>query len=110
MDVTPFDSFDDMMEQLRKDSEAADARVLPWQEAIKPGDYFRRPTDYGFNIYGEVLKEDEPRESQLRHYRFCKCYSVACVDGEMGDVHVSTIEKLLSQVEFDDARRVGWQP
>lgn len=96
MSVQSFDSFDEMMEQMRRDQEAADARVQPWQAEVKTGDYFQRPSGYDFSIYGEVLPEEEPRDPNLRHYRFCKCYSIACVQGEMGDVHISTIERLLS--------------
>lgn len=110
MSVQSFDSFDEMMEQMRRDQEAADSRVMPWQADIKPGDYFRKPSGHEFSIYGEVLPEDESREPALRHYRFCKCYSIACVRGEMGDVHVSTIEALLTRDEFEDARRRAWNP
>ncbi|MDX2199629.1 MAG: hypothetical protein SF069_11745 [Phycisphaerae bacterium] len=110
MSITPFDSFDDMMEQMRRDQDAADRRVQPWQSAIKPGDYFRRESGYGFPIYGEVLAEEEEREKALRHYRFCRCYSVACAGGELGDVHVSTIERLLRKPEFDAAHGRGWFP
>ena len=60
-----FDTFDDMMERLQEQMKAADAGVKPWQAAITTGDYFRRWCEYGFNIYGEVLKEDEPRDDLL---------------------------------------------
>lgn len=89
---------------------AADARVQPWQAKIKPGDYFSRQSGYGFDIYGEVLPDPEPREEHLRHYRFCLCYSVACVDGEMGDVHVSAIDRLISQLDFEIAQKRRWEP
>lgn len=108
MDVQLFDSFDDAMERLRSDMEAADARVQPWQAAIKAGDYYRQPTDYGFPIYGEILNEDEPREPECRHYRLARAYSVARPEGEMGDVHVSSIEALLSREAFEAMRRRGW--
>ncbi len=110
MSITPFESFDEMMEQMRRDQEAADARVQPWQATIKPGDYFRKPSGYDFPTYGEILKDEQRRDPALRHYRFCKAYSIACPDGEMGDVHISTIECLLSRAEFEDARRRGWYP
>lgn len=110
MAVQSFDSFDEMMEQMRRDQEAADARVEQWQTEIKAGDYFRKPSGYGFPIYGEVLPDEEKREPALRYYLFCQCYSIACVRGEMGDVHASTIERLLSRQEFDDARKRGWSP
>ena len=110
MSITPFDSFDEMMERMRRDQEAADARVVPWQAALKPGDYFRKPSGYDFSIYGEILPDEQSREKELQHYRFCKAYSIACPQGEMGDVHVSTIERLLTRTEFEDARQRNWYP
>jgi hypothetical protein len=110
MNIEPFDSFDDMMAYLRKQMDAADSAVQPWQEQIKAGDYFSRASGHGFNIYGEVLPDEGPRERHVRHYRFCQCYSIACPDGEMGDVHVSTIEQLLSREDFEKARERRWQP
>ncbi len=108
MEFEAFDSLEDMMARLNEQIERADAHVQPWQAKIKPGDYFRRSSGYGFDIYGEVLPEEEPREPRLRHYRFCQCYSVACPEGEMGDVHVSTIETLLTKSEFSTAQEQGW--
>jgi len=50
-------------------------------------------------IYGEVLEcYDDP---WLKHYRFCRCYSAACPRGELGDVHVSVIERFISREEFE---------
>lgn len=110
MEIESFDSFDDMMRRLQEQMKAADARVEPWQAAIKPDDYFFRNSGYGFPIYGQVLKEDEPREPHVRHYRLCNCYSMACIEGEMGDVHVSSIERIISEAEFEEARSQGWNP
>lgn len=104
MDVESFDLLDDMFRRMADMQRQADGRVQPWQAAIKQGDYFSRDSGYGFDIYGEVLKQ--PRRAKgLEHYRFCKCYSVACAEGEMGDVHVSTIERLLQREQFEQARR-----
>ncbi len=108
MEFEAFDSFEEMMARLNEQILRADAEVENWQARIKPGDYFRRSSGYGFDIYGEVLQEEEPRELRLRPYRFCNCYSVACPEGEMGDVHVSTIEVLLSKAEFEEAQEQGW--
>ena len=110
MTVEGFDSFEEMMDSMRRDQNAAETRVQSWQAAIQPGDYFRSPSGYGFSVYGEVLPEEEPREPDLIHYRFCKCYSIACARGEIGDVHVSTIERLLTQDEFKAAEAREWQP
>ena len=108
MEIEYCDSFDDMMTRLQEAMKAADARVKPWQASITSGNYFLQQTEYGFHIYGVVLKEDTQRESHLQHYRLCKCYSVACPEGEVGDVHVSSIEQILSEAEFGEARENGW--
>ena len=110
MEVEFFDSFEDMQKRLQQQMKAADARVQPWQAKIKPGDYILRETEYGFPIYGHVLEQYGPDQPHLRHYRFCKCYSVACPEGEVGDVHVSTIEQILSEAEFEEAKKQGWNP
>ncbi|MFW6106831.1 MAG: hypothetical protein ACOC8H_01585 [bacterium] len=99
--VEVFDTAEDAwaaMEQARK---AADARVRPWQADARPGDCFVHSGE-GLVIYGEVLEcYDDPR---LKHYRFCRCYSAACPRGELGDVHVSVIERFISREEFEQAR------
>lgn len=80
--------------------QAADERVQEWQKAIKKGDYFWQETEYEFSIYGEVLENDY--EGELQHYRFCKCYSSACPEGEIGDVHLSVISGILTREEFEE--------
>ena len=107
-EIQSFDSLDDAMNRLRRQMVAADAQVLPWQVRIKPNDYFRRESGFDFLIYGHVLEEEEPREPGLEHYRLCRCYSVACPEGELGDVHVSTIDQLISKGTFDQARSRRW--
>jgi hypothetical protein len=107
MPIFEFDRYEDMMEALWRDREAADSKVQPWQEKIKGGQYFVRRVD-GIPIYGEVLKERK-RPKHLKNYRFVECYSVILPEGEKGDIHVSTIEKILTRQEFDDARGRGWR-
>ena len=109
MEVEFFDSFEDMQKRLQEQMRIADSHAGPWQIQIKPGDYFQRDSGYGFPIYGEVLQEDEPREAHVQHYRLCRCYSVVCVEGEVGDVHVSTIEQILTEAEFEEAKEHGWR-
>ena len=87
------------MEAERKAREAADSRTQEWQKQIKVGDCFVSPTSYGFNIYGVVLKGYN--QEHLRNYRYCNCYSVACPQGERGDVHVSTIGALIDRETFE---------
>ena len=110
MEFEAFDSFEDMQKRLQEQMKAADARVQPWQTEIKPTDYFLRQGGYGFPIYGNVLEQYGPDQPDLKHYRFCKCYSIACPEGELGDVHVCTIEQIISEAAFEDARQQGWNP
>lgn len=107
MVFSAFDNLDDMFRQMRQDQDAADESVLDWQAAIRPGDYVTRPGP-GFPIYSEILADPEPRDRGLEHYRFTRSYSVACPAGELGDLHVSTIEKIISKEEFATAQRRNW--
>lgn len=109
--VDSFESLDDMMQVLRESMETADKHILPWQALIQPGEYFQQSTRIGFRIYGEILKdpEDFQRDEFTENYRLCKAYSVACLYGEMGDVHVSSIERIISKEEFKAAELRGWQ-
>lgn len=120
-----FNSLDEMLVYIRECSESADMRVEPWQEAVKPGDYFVRSSE-GFTIYGKILDpvqseidagagEDEvDYQRQLRdaphmkHYRFTKSYSDLCPEGELGDVHVCTLTAIISEAMFNDAKKRGW--
>lgn len=101
MNITFYDSTEEMLDDLSKAMQAADEKAQEWQKAIKKGDCFWQETEYGFNVYGKVLK-NAYREKHLRNYRFCKCYSEACPEGEMGDVHVSVISGILSREEFEE--------
>lgn len=102
MEFEAFASFDEMMARLQEKMNAADDRVKPWQSEVKKGDHFKRDRGYGFLIYGVVL--DTYKEKHLRHYRFCECHSIACEYGERGDVHVNTIDELISKEGIEQAR------
>lgn len=108
MEVEFFDSLEEAQARLRQAMEAADARVRRWQAAVKVGDCFIADGgEEDLVVFGEVLEGyAEPR---LRHYRFCRCFSVACPEGELGDVHVSTILAVVSRAFFDEMRQAGWQ-
>ncbi len=98
-----FDSVEEMFEAETKAREAADARVKDWQAKIKVGDCFRQETDYAFDIYGEVLEEHN--SEQLKHYRLCYCFSIACPEGEKGDVHMSQITEVISREKYEATKR-----
>jgi hypothetical protein len=101
MNITFYENTEEMLDALTDAMESADEKVQEWQKAIKKGDCFWQDTEYGFQIYGEVLK-NAYREKHLKNYRFCKCYSGACPEGEIGDVHLSVISGLLTREEFEE--------
>ena len=106
VEVEFFASHEEAMARLEEARKAADARVRPWQAAVKPGDRFINFGE-GLVIFGEVL--ETYKEERLKHYRFCRCYSVACPEGELGDVHVSTLVALVSRAFFEAMREQGWE-
>jgi hypothetical protein len=97
-----------MLDDLSRAMQEANERVKPWQAEIKKGDYYMQETIYGFNIYGEVLK-NAYRQRNLRNYRFVKAYSLACSDGEPGDLHVSVITQIITKEQFEEAKKNGWR-
>jgi hypothetical protein len=101
MNITFYGSTEEMLDALTDAMESADEKVKLWQAKIKKGDCFWQDTEYGFQIYGEVLR-NAPKAKHLRHYRFCKCYSKACPEGESEDTHVSVISGLLTREEFEE--------
>ena len=107
MKVEFFDTAEAAAEALTEAMKAADARVVWWQAQVKPGDCFMSDSGEGFPVFGEVL--EGYREKHLQDYRFCRCYSVACPEGELGDVHVSTILCRVSRGLFERLREQGWQ-
>jgi hypothetical protein len=108
MEAEFFDSLEEAQARLREAMEAADARVRPWQAAVKVGDCFI--ADGGEEellVFGEVLKGY--REAHLRHYRFCRCHSVPCPEVEVGDLHVSSILCLVSRQFLEAMRQERWE-
>ena len=107
MEVEFFETLEEMDKCLEQAMKAADARVVHWQTQLKPGDLFMARSGEGFPVFGEVLETYQ--EKRLQHYRFCRCYSEACPEGELGDVHVSTVRCLVSRTLFERIREKGWR-
>ena len=106
VEVEFFATHEEAMARIEECRKAADARVKPWQAALKPGERFIYLAE-DLLIFGEVLETYE--EERLKHYRFCRCYSVACPEGELGDVHVSVVLAPVSRAFFEAMREQGWQ-
>ena len=123
---------DDLFAEEAANRQAADENVKPHQ-ILNAGDHFLREA-HGFKIYGEVLDvrtsilagrdeaeldddereelDDEARvyaEPHMQFYRFTKSYSVICPRGELGDIHLSTVEKKITVEEFEAAKKRGWR-
>ena len=122
-----FDSVDEMFDAVRRAGEEADKHVRPLQSGVSIGDHFAVLSDEGFTVYGEVLDPAKPTypcsvevaaeiaseaklydEPHMRHYRFTRCFSVVCPEGECGDTHVSTIAALMTPEVFEYSRSLGW--
>lgn len=107
MEFESFDSFEAMYDAIAKHRELADEHVRPYQEASKPGDHYMQTTP-NLTIYGTLLEDEYIRPPEEEHYRFVKAYSSACPSGEIGDLHISEIERILSEPEFFEAKMQGW--
>lgn len=114
MVITSFKSFEDMMASLESARTTADGRVTPTQSGIVPGDFV--VIDHGdLQVFAHILPPDFGSGSledsmtcmelysqpHMRNYRFTRAYSVMCPEGELGDIHVSTVAYKISKQEFD---------
>jgi hypothetical protein len=128
MTVTSYDSVEDMFEALQSAKKAADAYVQEWQRTAKAGDCFLRYIHSpSIAIYGEILDPAKPADGDttitdeelaedaelythphMQSIRFSRCFSTACPQGELGDVHLSTLTSFLTAAQFARARELGW--
>ena len=84
--------------------------------AREPG-YFVQVQAGGLWVYGEVARRAEierwlagdaaAQQAYLAGYRWSRCFSVRCLAGELGHVHLSTVVPITAH-EFEDAGRRGW--
>lgn len=88
---------------------------------MKAGDHFVRLVDENgvLAIYGEFVTADTAdtdgdedmdfySQPHMKNFRFSRCFSILCPEGELGDTHVATIGKKLSPTQFNLAREMGW--
>jgi len=125
-----FNSIEELFSSIEKQRELADHQITNAQNSIKPGDKVIRITP-GLAIYGEILdplKEEIPyydfKESfdvaewdRMKQkftglwktsYRYGRFYSPRCSEGELGNIHLSTIHVLISEDDFKRAKKAGW--
>ncbi len=131
-DVTFYNSFDDMMDDLGKAMKQADSRVTNEHRRYRPGDIVVSDSGYGFLIFndlqdieklvGENLRkygddyEDEGiytldlyREPHMRYYCFSKSYSEMCPEGEYGDFHISQGLFRIPRYVFEELKKKGFR-
>lgn len=131
MGIESFDNVEDMFASMNAAEDAANANLTPAQATIGWGDYWIRVlNEYDLVIFGQVRTIDELRaqleemavpqdeidsevqmtlDSYKRGYRFGMAYSVACVDGELGDTHIADMLGAISEDEFKAAQNAGWE-
>lgn len=129
MEFREFADLEEMFNAMERGTQAAIAAASPEQNAITYGDYFIRPyLEYDLLIFGYIMTEEELYSSSAyegveqaeidyekssakrnydRGYRFGRAYSVAVVDGELGDTHVSTMIPITKE-NFEAAKAVNW--
>lgn len=112
MAVSTFLTIEELFESMQRDREQANEHIQDWQWKVKPGDNFIR-TDSIVPIYGTVLEIPEEdanlyEQEHMKGYCLTKCYSVMCPAGEVGDIHISSIDRTISQDEFVRALVRGW--
>ena len=83
----------------------ANARITPWQAAIKAGDCLHYAFEHAadLTVYAEVL-----RARKGRPYVFVRAYSTVVPGGEMGDIHRSVAAEVITSEAFEAARRRRW--
>jgi hypothetical protein len=125
--MTPEESIQDMLEGLRRRREAVDARVVPFQAELQPGDhYLIHYPDEELIVYGEILDPietartagcDEDELEYLReryaapelcHFRVVREYSPTHPEGAVVDIHVSWVQARLTLQQFQIAKEGCW--
>jgi hypothetical protein len=100
-----------MLEFLKDAHARAGEHTAEWQQALGIDDHLLMIDRRSWlTIYGEVIEGVDPADPARRLYRFARCFSVDCPEGEYGDIHVSSIQRVITAEEFEQAGRRGWVP
>lgn len=134
MSIRSYMTYVEMIEDMQRNEAAATTRIKDWQHSVVPGNYVVRAVpSYNIVIYGIII---DPIENEKQYYdnlsdpeqkgeyetsiesygdgwkqsyRFGKFYSILCVEGEYGDIHLSSITKVITREEFESAKQNGWR-
>jgi hypothetical protein len=115
---------EDMLEEVDRRRQEADATVSDWQRSLQIGDYYFLMYDLEdcpLSVYGQILdplKEADPDELEylkdlyssehMKNYKFSRVHSPIVPDGELGDVHLSSMVFPLTESQFMEAKELGW--
>ena len=106
MEVTTYDSFDEMQADMDRAMRKADTWVKKFQTRIDVGEFVLSVAE-DEPVWSEVLERyTEPR---MQHYRFVRSWSVYCPESELGDLHVSQVIAVVTKEDFEAAQTHGWQ-
>lgn len=130
MKVQGFDSYEDMQTALVQALAEANDRAKTHPVKIDQLEHGSKlvvfELDYGLTIYGMVSDTVDPEfapsltadeitsdeasiaRGRLRGFVNARCYSVVCPAGEVGDTHVTSICRLISDEASEAARARGW--
>lgn len=110
--IIPIDDPDDFLSIEAEAQRQAATCIQPWQRNLKPGDLFYRLHECGIIIFGEVLPMtgyDEPDDELMPDYRLTRCYSEVLPEGELGEIHISVVDGILTPEQFAEAKAKGWK-
>jgi hypothetical protein len=132
MSFQTFGSIEAFFDAEKQAQAEARAAITAEQQNISVGDFCAREME-GFTIYSEVLSaagsllggrsldelDEEERveyadtkelseQEPMQCFRFTRSYSLLCPNGELGDIHLSTVRKI-SKAEFLKAKEAGWR-
>jgi hypothetical protein len=118
MKVETFETYEEMFESLQKQREQARKQTENLGSFLEkfrePGTCFVQVHPAGFWIYGKVegseYEEDqEMLEASFRDgYIFCRAASELCPEGELGSIHISQINAVISPLLYESAKQKGW--
>lgn len=122
-----FESVEAMLAEIETQRRAADARIQPWQQALKAGDFVLRfePSEHLFiwGVLRDPVEDDRAcgadddelayvrdlyAAPHMKGFRAGRHFSPIVPDGELGDIHVCTVVCKITQAQFDAARAAGW--
>jgi hypothetical protein len=133
--ILPFDSFDEAVQYMQTQTEQANTRLSPEQQALTWGSHWVRVVGdlfiFGWCLSHEAMVEAESQvddyedpdealaemagtiatleDSHSRGYLFSRCHSIVVPEGEYGDVHRYNAWPI-SEALFEAARAADWTP